>query len=89
MAEEAADSSRPHIDYPCEWSYTVIGTDGDSLEQALIVALVVEKMQMRRSHVSSGGRYTSFHIAVRVEDESHRNEIFGRLQGLAGVKVVL
>lgn len=82
-------ASRPHIDYPCEWPYTVIAHDAVALEGALTQELSAERAAWRRNRSSSGGRYTSFHVAVEVRDESHRNDVFVRLQALVGVRVVL
>jgi putative lipoic acid-binding regulatory protein len=83
------DGQRPEIEYPCEWSYRVIGT-----AEAAIRALVAEiagdaAHALETSNVSSQGTYVSVRLTVLVVDEDHRLAIFHSLRDAECVKMVL
>ncbi|NQT90240.1 MAG: DUF493 domain-containing protein [Candidatus Omnitrophica bacterium] len=80
---------RPKIDYPCEWSYKVIGMDEGSVRKAITEALGTKEHSLSFSNKSSGGRYTSLHVKTVVTNEEQRNKIFASLSRHASVKAVL
>ena len=86
---DLSDEQRPYVEYPCAWPYTVIGEQGDTLGEAIASVLLGDEVRWRRNRASRNGRYTSFHVTVEVRDESHRNDVFQRLRGILGVKIVL
>ncbi len=80
---------KPKIDYPCTWSYKVIGSDRELVTQAALVVLENFDYQFSESNQSRTGKYVSFHISARVKSEEERNELFCMLQAIPTVKMVL
>ena len=80
---------KPQIDYPCTWSYKVIGSDKKLVTEAILVILEKFDYQFSESNQSRTGKYVSFHISARVESEEERNELFCMLQDIPTVKMVL
>lgn len=80
---------RPKIEYPCEWTYTIIGWDEEDLR--LVVGRLVgdRPHSLRFSRHSSAGKYLSMHLALRVESEDDRNRLFVALQNDPQIKTVL
>ncbi len=83
------DSQKLEIEYPCEWSYTVIGKDQERLQLAVAIAVGGEEHDLELSHRSSKGQYVSLKLRMQVRDESHRRELFQRLGDHEDVRFVL
>ena len=80
---------KPHISYPCDWDYTLIGLSEEAVNTA-IQDIIPECLHLLRpSKGSSGGKYCSFRIRVRVDTEETRNSLFNRLQNHKNIKMVL
>jgi uncharacterized protein len=77
------------IDYPCEWSYRIIGSDEHLLRKAAKSAVGNKKYTLSVSNRSSGGKYQSLNLELRVVDESERLRIFDNLKNEAAIKFVL
>jgi len=80
---------KPHIEYPCVWDYKVIGQDRALIPQNIEIILENFEYSHHLSNESASGKYTSFHVSVRVVSEMERNHIFGMLQKIPTVKMVL
>jgi putative lipoic acid-binding regulatory protein len=80
---------KPEISYPCDWEYKVIGLDRVKLEQVIAAACAPAIPAVALSNVSSGGRYFSLNVTLRVEDEAMRLAIFKKLQDHPEVKMVI
>ena len=80
---------KPHIDYPCNWSYKIIGTDEQSLIEATESIVRDKPFDIERSHTSSGGKYISMHVSVMVFSEAERLDIFSGFEKSEAVKVVI
>lgn len=80
---------KPEITYPCTWSYTIIVSEVASVEAWIDSFLGNVDRDLVESKRSSSGKYVSLHLAVRVDSEARRDEIFRGLQALEAVKVVL
>jgi len=83
------DVSRPEIEYPCTWSYRIIGSDVGSVTRWVAASLRDDRYELVESNRSRSGKYISIELSVRVESQAQRDQIFRSLQALAGVKVVL
>ncbi len=77
------------IEYPCTWTYTVIGTNRQMMEQ--VVADVVGEVEyaLTFSHASSAGKYCSLKLELMVETEEHRTRLFYALRNHPAIKTVL
>lgn len=80
---------KPQIDYPCHWSYRIIGTDKSALRRAAADAAGGRPHTLTESNTSSGGKYRSLNLEVLVENEAERLEVFKCLQHDEAVKIVL
>ncbi len=79
----------PDIDYPCWWTYRVIGEDEDSLRSLVGELLGEREHRLELSNRSRGGKYTSLRLRVTVTDEADRKGLFTALSTHAAVKIVL
>ncbi len=90
MAENQDDQSRKlAIEYPCDWAYKVIATDGDLSAEQISEALLEKKHTVALSNRSREGKYVSFNIETNVKDEAERMEILQILQTLPAVKMII
>jgi uncharacterized protein len=83
------EREQPKIDYPCTWVYKVIGSDFDSLKQAVSQVLQNKQYQSEESNVSSKGSYVSVKVELVVENEDIRNSIFSDLRDHDDIRMVL
>lgn len=82
-------AERPNIDYPCPWTYRVIGRQAVLLQAAIATILGRRRYVVSEGNHSSGGRYHSLELAVIVEDQDERDWIFQRLKTHEDVAWVL
>jgi putative lipoic acid-binding regulatory protein len=79
----------PQIDYPCRWTYKVVG-----MEEAVLRSVVAGIVQQREHSItlartSRTGRYVSLAVEVLVHDHDERRGIATRLGEHPDVKFVL
>jgi len=90
-------SQKPNIEYPCQWGYKVIGSDEETVHQAirdcLSECLEVEdnerSLEIGSSRISGGGKYVSVGLTVEVLSEDERNIIFQALANRPEIKMVI
>jgi putative lipoic acid-binding regulatory protein len=80
---------KPIIEYPCDWSYRIIGTDEQLLRKAALDCLGNIDYSISVSNYSSSGKYISLNIETVVSSESARNRIHASLGRHSCVKMVL
>ena len=80
---------KPIIEYPCEWSYRIIGTDIEQLKIAAAMCLGKADYRVSISNTSSRGKYISLNIETVVPNEESRNQIHALLANHPSVKIVL
>jgi putative lipoic acid-binding regulatory protein len=80
---------KPIIKYPCVWSYRIIGQDDQLLQNAVSNAVGDKEYQISFANKSSGGKYRSLNVEVRVHSEQERVDTFERLRNDPNVKVVI
>jgi len=79
----------PEIDYPCTWSYLLIGADEDQL-RAQVSTVVGERSHfVEVSKRSAQGSYISLRLEIGVEDDEDRKGLFVALEKGEGVLYVL
>jgi len=75
-------------DYPCEWSYKVIGSGKESVHNAVACIIEDREYHINDSNTSKTGKYRSFDVKVVVSDETYRNNIYQALKGHDDIKFV-
>jgi putative lipoic acid-binding regulatory protein len=70
---------KPKIDYPCRWSYKVIGRDLDELNRAIAEIIGADEHTVTLSRSSKGGAYHCLNLTVTVESEPVRLDLYQRL----------
>ncbi|MDK9708713.1 MAG: DUF493 domain-containing protein [Desulforhopalus sp.] len=85
----ATTPERPEIEYPCTWTYKVIGEDCTLLKDVIVSACSPHPVTIRHSNSSSKGKYHSMNAEIVVPDEGVRLQIYEALKGSSAVKIVL
>jgi len=88
---------KPTIEYPCEWSYKVIGTDEDAVRAAVQQSLDAcltpnsgdREFSLGMSRESKGGKYLSIGLTLTVLNEDERDGIFKTLKDHPDVLMVM
>jgi uncharacterized protein len=80
---------RPEIEYPCIWTYKVIGTDQSQLNEVILAACSPHAVLISPSRQSSKGKYLSVNAELVVPDETVRLRIYESLKSSSAVKIVL
>ncbi|MBC8552087.1 MAG: DUF493 domain-containing protein [Candidatus Brocadiales bacterium] len=82
------DKEEASIDYPCEWIYKVIGSDKESVHNAIATIVQDSEYQINNSNTSKTGKYLSFDVMVMVGDEEYRNKIYQAFKEHGDIKFV-
>jgi len=77
------------MDYPCSWSYQIIGVDEDGLRRVVAEIIQDRTYKIALSRSSEKGKYQSFCLDVVVESEGHRLAVYDALRAHPAVKYVL
>lgn len=80
---------QPEIEYPCIWTYTVIGEDCSLLKDCIISACAPLAVEITHSRASSKGKYHSLHAEIEVPSEEIRLRIYQKLKASLAVKIIL
>ncbi len=89
FAKPFSCKDKPKINYPCAWTYKVIGADEKELRAAIATILGKKNLLISYSHASSGGKYLSLNAEIIVEDDESRLRHYQNLKNHAAVKVVM
>ena len=87
--ESNFEGRKPEILYPCLWSYQVIGTDEQSLRAAVLDVIGPAPHNWHPGRASTGGKYISLGLELRVEDDAERLAVFKRLSTHPSIRFVL
>jgi putative lipoic acid-binding regulatory protein len=79
----------PKIEYPCTWSFKIIGSDPAQITDTVVTMLEAFEYQFSKSRHSRTGKYTSWNLSVHVKNEEERLAIFNGLKHIPSVKVIL
>ena len=79
----------PGVEYPCQWTYAIIGTDEALIKQAVAEIIKDKKYELSFSKKSKGGKYVSMTAIVSVSNEEERNRVYSLLGKNPAVKTVL
>lgn len=80
---------KPQIEYPCWWTYALIGPDEEGLRLAIGTITRGTKHKVAFSKTSEHKKYVSLHVEVWVNSEEERNTIFQEFKVHPQVKMVL
>jgi putative lipoic acid-binding regulatory protein len=83
------DGRKPEIDYPCLWTYRIIGWDEPRIRAAVmeLVGELEHKLVLARE--SSTGKYRTLQLEITVRDEEHRHTLFARIAKHPDVRFVI
>lgn len=80
--------TKPHISYPCQWEYRIIGKNQADIEQ-LVAQVMPRGYQINKGNTSSKGNFISICVKILVNDEVERNEIFNKLNNSPITKMII
>ena len=79
----------PKIEYPCAWSFKIIGSNAAQITEAIVAMLEAFDYQLSESRHSRTRKYTAFNLSVHVKSEAERLAIFSGLKHIPSVKIIL
>lgn len=77
------------LDYPCNWSYKVVGEEREKLENAIREVVLEREHSISHSNTSSGGKYISLNLELLVHNEDDRQFIYEALKAHQHIRMVL
>ena len=80
---------KPHIVYPCWWTYSIIGTDEEDLRLAAAAITQGAPHRVAFSRLSTQKRYASLHVEIEVASEEERDRYFQAFKSDPRVRFVL
>lgn len=83
------EGRKPQIDYPCTWSYRVIGMDEARMRAAVLEIVGAAEHTLTLERESSAGKYRALQLDLLVRDEAHRLLTFERLAKHPEIRFVL
>lgn len=83
------NSDKLKIEYPCHWTYKVIGLNQESIKQAIKEIIKVEQYSIDLSNKSKSGKYCCMNLELFVVSEDDRNSIYTALKGHTNIIMLL
>ena len=80
---------KPALTYPCNWSFTLIGTDAEAIRENVAACLKPYVYRLTPSNKSRTGKFVSLHLDTEVASEDARKRLFARLQAAPAIKMIL
>jgi len=80
---------KPDIEYPCNWSYRIIGGSEPAMRQAVGEILKGADYILAESNRNASGKYISLKLETPVENQEDRDALFRALNASDSVKMVL
>lgn len=77
------------IKYPLLWEYLIVCENVSTLFKAIEAKFGGLEYTLKDSKQSKNAKYTSHSFTIMVVSQAQRDEIFGILKGIDGVKFVL
>lgn len=69
-------SDQPRIDYPCPWSFRLVGRNEAEIRAAVAGVLGERPYELVPSKTSAKGTYRSMQLRLEVVSEQDRNTLF-------------
>jgi len=86
---EKLKGKKLELEYPCNWCYKVIGSDKESVSNAVKSIMDKREHKISDSNKSKNGKYVSMNLDLLVHNEADRNFIFEALKKHKDLKMVL
>jgi putative lipoic acid-binding regulatory protein len=83
------DDMRAMMDYPCSWSYRVIGPDAAAMRLAVSSVVGERVVSVEISNSSRTGRYVALEVVTRVESEDDRLALYDALRAHDSIVLVI
>jgi len=83
------ENKKPQIDYPCKWSYKIIGENVEKMITAVEEIIIDLEYDLTPSNISRKAKYFSLNITVVVPSEIIRDKIFRDLTNHSAIKYVI
>jgi putative lipoic acid-binding regulatory protein len=83
------ENKKPQIDYPCKWSYKIIGESVEKMITAVEEIIIDLEYDLTPSNISRKGKYFSLNISVVVPSETIRDKIFQEFTNHSAIKYVM
>lgn len=77
------------LQYPCSWSYKLIGYEKDAIQKAIHDVILEREHDLTHSNASKTGKYISMNLSLIIHNEDERNFIFEALKKHQNIKMVL
>ena len=82
-------NTRAEITYPCEWTYTIIGSDPNLMRVAVGEVIQPGTFIVEESRISRTGKYMSLCVRLRVFSQEERDRYYRGLGKQRDIKMVL
>lgn len=83
------ENKKPQIDYPCKWSYKIIGLSVEEMIAAVEGIVVNLDYELTPSNISRKAKYFSLNVTVLVSSETVRDIIFQNFSNHPAIKFVI
>jgi len=77
------------LEYPCSWSYKLIGYEKEAIQKAIHDVIIGREHNLTHSNASKTGKYVSMNLDLIIQNEDERNFIFEALKAHQNIKMVL
>jgi len=83
-------SDKPHISYPCPWTYRIIGDNSDLIKKAVEKLLPDrDSYVLKTGNISSKGNYVSQYLKIIVTSERQKDHYKSVLMASEGIRIIL
>ena len=77
------------LEYPCSWSYKLIGYEKETIQKAIHEVILEREHDLTHSNASKTGKYVSMNLNLVIQNEDERNFIYEALKAHQHIKMVL
>ena len=79
----------PEIEYPCWWTYAIMGEDEEDLRLAAAEIAGKAPHRTRFSRLSARKKYASLHVEIEVASQEERDRYFQAFKSHPRIRFVL
>ena len=77
------------LNYPCSWTYKLIGYEKKAIQKAIHDVIVEREHSLEHSNASKTGKYVSMNLELVITNEDERTFIYEALKAHQNIKMVL
>ncbi|MBZ0182603.1 MAG: DUF493 domain-containing protein [Melioribacteraceae bacterium] len=82
-------NKKPNIEYPCKWTFKVIGNDLEKMIAAMEEVSTGFEYEITSSNISKKGNYFSMNLIVLLNSDTERISIYNLLSERPCIKYIL